>query len=113
PAGAPSPSIEKRTARGYSPKPGWNSVAGTKSAILHYTRITPPGGANFRHTHGSRRQRPAETDRSRCRRPVGDVGPYAGRGRQGRRYGLSARREAFRSEEHTSELQSRENLVCR
>src|SRR5690606_41841677 len=29
------------------------------------------------------------------------------------RYGGNSPREGFRSEEHTSELQSRENLVCR
>src|SRR5690606_42126613 len=47
-------------------------------------------------------------DRRRCRaRPRGDDAQWGAPGHQGAPLGV------IRSEEHTSELQSRENLVCR
>src|SRR5947209_15190157 len=50
--------------------------------------------------------------RPSCLRRHG-LGPTARRGRSAGRNGHSRRRRARRSEEHTSELQSRQYLVCR
>src|SRR3712207_8773812 len=75
----------------------------------------PPRSTLFPYTtlFRSRRRRAARVGPPRRRTP-----PRPGRRRRGgaapgRRGGRSSRRPAARSEEHTSELQSRQYLVCR
>src|SRR5690606_42079775 len=76
-----------------------------RSTLFPYTTLFRSGGALRsdlpRGGEGADRQ-----ERGRARRP------RAGHGRGGGE-GAHRRRLAARSEEHTSELQSRENLVCR
>src|SRR5439155_21952029 len=57
---------------------------------------------------GRRRGHQANPARRLCRRPCARSGPNAGRA-----HGRRQSRLAGRSEEHTSELQSRGHLVCR
>src|SRR5690606_19676893 len=69
-----------------------------------------------RSAHGRRLHEPAAFARAVARHPIDMPGPETLRamipiGALGERRDVSA--AAFRSEEHTSELQSRENLVCR
>src|SRR5688572_32077980 len=61
------------------------------------------------------RSRPGSVDRDPGgqRRPVGRSGPAAGREPAGTHHPAGGSRHAIRSEEHTSELQSQSNLVCR
>src|SRR5690606_40183184 len=63
----------------------------------------------------SRRPCPTRTTtgRAACRFPARPTRPGAPRGRRSPGSTPTATRSRSRSEEHTSELQSRENLVCR
>src|SRR5690606_41768548 len=54
---------------------------------------------------------PIELGEQLAQRVDGHLGLHGGHG--GERAGRASRVERARSEEHTSELQSRENLVCR
>src|SRR5690606_40850948 len=93
------------------PTPIWYSALSLHDALPIWRLLRARGGAGLRHRprHAARVEpRPAR---------AGLAGPAAGAARRdlaraaGR--GPPARRADPRSEEHTSELQSRENLVCR
>src|SRR5690606_40416222 len=81
------------------------------STLFPYTTLfrsekPRPGRRGFRGLRGRARERLRARARRRARRT-----PRVRRTRSTRH--LSRFRRAIRSEEHTSELQSRENLVCR
>src|SRR3712207_8797225 len=85
----------------------------------------PPRSTLFPYTtlfRSERRTRPAPVRDPGRRRRRGDLhgqgrdrlrGPAVARDGRAQRQGLRARRVRGRSEEHTSELQSRQYLVCR
>src|SRR5207302_3549280 len=85
--------------------------------ILSFTSRAPPRATLFPYTtlfrssgHGIHRRRtPAQPDGARQAR----ADRACGRGRRCGGAGPVVHPRAGRSEEHTSELQSRENLVCR
>src|SRR5436309_7577370 len=72
----------------------------------------PPRSTLFPYTTLFRSDRAAPPRAARKRRVPADRGRSHPR-RAGRQKGRAGRRGGERSEEHTSELQSRENLVCR
>src|SRR5256885_3121444 len=74
----------------------------------------PPRSTLFPYTTLFRSVRGPRTRSWRCRAPTGPrAGDSACRARGGRRAAAAAPRDRARSEEHTSELQSPCNLVCR
>src|SRR2546430_13036156 len=82
-----------------------------RSTLFPYTTLFRSRGGGWPDDRSDRRRRPDSSDRERCRfgapRPW-HPGPAPHGGQPGHRRGSGPR-----SEEHTSELQSQSNLVCR
>src|SRR3712207_8150550 len=78
-----------------------------RSTLFPYTTL-------FRSARGVEQQPVAEAQHHELRHPVVHLERRAGRGRDlAAVHRVRERRRAARSEEHTSELQSRQYLVCR
>src|SRR3712207_7329303 len=84
-----------------------------RSTLFPYTTLFRSGGdVSRRHHHSARGEH--EDGGDQCEQSMHRMLPSYGRKEQcGRAFVLRRRRSRDRSEEHTSELQSRQYLVCR
>src|SRR5690606_41902055 len=88
-------------------------LASVSSLFPYTTLFRSQRAGRLRHAVGARRARQPHLDRARRADRDDDLHAQRARSSRGLLRRVQPDRARVRSEEHTSELQSRENLVCR